>query len=69
NIHNGDYYAEMAIAWAISLFYKKFPSAVSDYLTTSNVSDFVFKKALQKIIELKNVPENNKKQLKQLKRG
>lgn len=57
-IRNDDYYVEMAVAWAISMFYVKLPEKTMEYLHSNKLDDFTYNKALQKICEsLKPSPE------------
>ena len=37
----------MAIAWAVSICYIKFPDLTSDYLKHNTLDDFTYNKALQ----------------------
>lgn len=46
------YYVNMAIAWLISSAYKKDKNKTIEFLNNNNLSDFVNKKAIQKIHEL-----------------
>ena len=52
------YYVEMALAWAISMCYIKYPEETMQYLEemrskTDILGDFIYNKALQKITESK----------------
>ncbi len=53
NNHSNQYYAKMAIAWAISTFFATCPSETKRYLENNNLDEFTHKKALQKIKESK----------------
>ena len=46
--HEG-YYVKMAIAWLLSICYIKYPKETLNYLKKSNLDDFTYNKALQKI--------------------
>lgn len=48
--HTG-YYAQMAVAWAVSMYYVKFPEQTMPFLLQNSLDDFTFHKALQKITE------------------
>ncbi len=65
--HEG-YYAKMAAAWAISVFYVKFPAQVTGYLKESSLDDWTYNKALQKITESLRVDKETKKQIRAMKR-
>lgn len=62
------YYVQMAIAWAISIFYKNAPDITLSYLKENNLSDFAYNKALQKIIELAKVNTQEKNIIRMMKR-
>lgn len=51
SIKNNDYYCEMAIAWLISTIYFYDKKLTLKFLVNQNISKFVFKKSLQKILE------------------
>ena len=42
-----DYYAQMAISWALSMLYVKFPEETTIYIKTCELSDFTIRKSLQ----------------------
>ena len=65
--HEG-YYAKMAVAWAISICYVKFPAPVMTYLKDNSLDDFTFNKALQKITESYRVDQETKKGIRSMKR-
>lgn len=65
--HKG-YYAEMAVAWAVSMCYVKFPQKTIMYLRNSNLDDFTYNKALQKITESLKVNEDKKAVIRGMKR-
>ena len=62
------YYANMAIAWAISICYIKFPDKTLKYLQNSTLDDFCHNKAISKIIESFRVSKEDKENLKLLNR-
>lgn len=66
--HEG-YYVKMAVAWAISICYIKFPSETMKLLQENELDDFTYNKALQKIIESYRVSEKDKKMIRAMKRG
>ena len=65
--HEG-YYVKMAVAWAISIAYIKFPKETMKLLKNNNLDDFTYNKALQKIVESYRVEDNTKKIIKSMKR-
>lgn len=69
NIKNKDYYAQMAVAWAVSCYFIKFKNETMQYLKNNNLDDFTFNKSIQKIIESYRVDKNIKNKIKKLKRN
>ena len=65
--HEG-YYAKMAVAWAVSLYYISFPEITEAYLKNNELDDFTYNKAIQKITESLRVDPNTKNMLKSMKR-
>lgn len=65
--HEG-YYVKMAIAWAISVCYVKFPEQTEEYLKTSRLNDWTYNKALQKIIESNRASADQKRAVRAMKR-
>ncbi|MFD0698943.1 DNA alkylation repair protein [Paenibacillus sp. GCM10027628] len=65
--HEG-YYVKMAVAWAISICYVKFPMPTMTYLKSNSLDDFTFNKALQKITESYRVDQETKKRIRSMKR-
>lgn len=64
--HEG-YYVKMAIAWAVSICYIKFPKQTWEYLEKKTLDDFTHNKAIQKIRESYRVSKEEKAQLLALK--
>ncbi len=62
------YYVHMAIAWAISICYKYNKTETMEYLKNNQLYDHTYNKAIQKILELKNIETEEKIQLKKMKR-
>lgn len=62
------YYANMAIAWAVSICYIKFPKETLKYLQNSTLDDFCHNKSISKITDSYRVPYEDKKKLKLLRR-
>lgn len=67
-VRHGDYYVSMAVAWAVSVCYVKFPVLTLEYLRRSSLPDFPYNKALQKIIESLRVSPEDKELMKSMKR-
>ena len=67
-IHHEGYYVKMAVAWAISMVYVKYPKYVMNYLKECKLDDFTYNKAIQKIRESLQVSKEEKELLKSMKR-
>lgn len=67
-ITNEEYYTRMAIAWFISIAYIKEKDVTMIFLNSTNIDDWTYNKALQKITESYRVSKDNKKLIKQMKR-
>lgn len=65
--HNG-YYVKMAIAWAISFCYIKFPEKTMKFLNDNELDHFTYNKALQKITESNRIDEETKTMIRRMKR-
>lgn len=65
--HEG-YYVKMAVAWALSVCYVKFPQKTVNYLKENHIDDFTYNKALQKIIESYRVSTEDKEIIRSMKR-
>jgi 3-methyladenine DNA glycosylase AlkD len=65
--HDG-YYVKMAVAWALSVCYVKFPERTMVYLKRNELDDFTYNKALQKIIESNRVDSASKDVMRSMKR-
>lgn len=67
------YYVEMALAWAVSICYVKYPDRTQVYLEEmqSNagvLDDFTYNKSLQKIVESRCISQEKKAEIKRMKR-
>ena len=67
-VRHEDYYVGMAVAWAVSVCYVKFPALTLEYLRNSSLSDFTYNRALQKIIESLRVSREDKSLMRSMKR-
>lgn len=68
NIYSDDYYVKMAIAWLISICYIKYKNKTLEFLKQTRIDDWIYNKAIQKIIESTRVEFDEKIELKKLKR-
>lgn len=67
-IKTDKYYVQMAIAWAISIYYITCKQQTLAYLEKHQLDDFTYQKALQKIIESKQVSEKEKEMFRKIKK-
>lgn len=67
-ITHEDYYVKMAVAWAISMCFVKFPEKTMPYLKNNQLDDDTYNKALQKIRESLRVDKETKELIKSMKR-
>jgi len=65
--HEG-YYVRMAVAWAISICFIKYPKQSIAYLKNNTLDDVTYNKALQKIIESLRVGPETKNMIRKMKR-
>lgn len=65
--HEG-YYVKMAVAWAVSICYVKFPEVTTAFLKNNRLDDFTFNKSLQKITESLRVDGETKMLIRSMKR-
>jgi len=65
--HEG-YYVKMAVAWAISICFVKYPEKTMAYLKKNTLDDFTYNKALQKITESFRVDKETKARIRSMKR-
>jgi 3-methyladenine DNA glycosylase AlkD len=61
------YYSDMAIAWTISICFVRYPQKTMEYLKTRDLSVSIYKKALQKICESRQVSADWKKEIRRLR--
>ena len=67
-IKNDDYYVKMAVAWAISIYFRELPKLTMAYLQKNQLDDWTYNKALQKITESLKVDFNTKIIIRTMKR-
>ena len=65
--HEG-YYAKMAVAWAISICFIKFPVETMTFLKKNELDDFTYHKSLQKIRESSRISQEVKVLIGMMKR-
>lgn len=65
--HDG-YYAKMAVAWVLSMYYVTMPELTMEYLKKNELDNFTYNKSLQKIVESLRVDKETKEMIKSLKR-
>ena len=58
----------MAAAWALSLYYLKFPEETLSYLKVSRLDDWTYNKTLQKICESLRPSPEIRKMIRSMKR-
>ena len=68
NIRQGDYYVNMAVAWAISVYFVKMRERTMQYLRCNQLDDWTYHKALQKIIESNRVDKDTKEMIRKMKK-
>lgn len=68
HVKSKDYYVQMAIAWAVSVYYIYLPEITEDYICHNALDDFTHNKAIQKICESYRVDKETKARLRTLKR-
>lgn len=67
-IKNDDYYVKMAVAWAISIYFRELPTLTMSYLHKNQLDDWIYNKALQKITESLKVDSSTKIIIRSMKR-
>lgn len=68
SISSQAYYVQMAIAWGISISLIKFYEPTINYLKTARLDNFTYNKALQKAIESYRITEEQKQELRKMKK-
>lgn len=67
-IKHESYYVKMAVAWAVSVCFVKFPKETEQLFLEGSLDDFTHNKAIQKIRESYRVSKEDKERLNLLKR-
>ena len=65
--HEG-YYVKMAVAWAVSICLVKFYDETLKFLSNSNLDKFTYNKSIQKAIESYRITNEQKDELRKLKK-
>ena len=67
-IKHDDYYVKMAVAWAVSIYYRDLPEISLPYLKNNKLDDWTHNKAIQKITESLAVDDETKNTIRSMKR-
>ena len=67
-IKSDKYYVQMAVAWAISICLIKFYDKTKEYLKQTKIDKFIYNKALQKAIESYRISDEQKIELRKMKK-
>ena len=67
SVKHPGYYVKMAISWAISIAYIKFPKYTMNYLKNNSLDRFTYNKTLQKILESYRVSNEDKNVIRSMK--
>lgn len=68
DIKSDRYYVQMAVAWAISICLIKFYDKTIEYLKHAKIDKFTYNKALQKAIESYRITDEQKAELRKMKK-
>ncbi len=67
-IQSEEYYVRMAQAWLLSMVFVKFPEETWNYFPKSQLDDWTFNKAMQKIMESKQIDKETRFRIRCTKR-
>ncbi len=67
HVRSGEYYVRMAAAWAVSIYYIHFPEEVMEWLEHCDLEEDTWRKALQKILESRQVSPEEKDKIRKLR--
>lgn len=67
-VNHDHYYVKMAVAWAISIAFVKHEQQVTQFLHATTLNKWTFNKALQKIIESRQISNEQKRIVQMWKR-
>ncbi|MCM1308818.1 MAG: DNA alkylation repair protein [Butyrivibrio sp.] len=65
--HEG-YYAKMGAAWGLATAYAKFPGKTREFLMNTDMDDWTYNKAIQKMLESYRIDSADKEMLRSMKR-
>lgn len=68
NIDSDYYYVKMGVAWLISFIYIKYPIYMKEKFNELKVTDWVYNKSIQKIIESNRISKEEKEILRKMKK-
>lgn len=68
HIKSDKYYVQMAVSWAISICLIKFYDKTIEYLKHAKIDKFTYNKALQKAIESYRISDEQKAELRKMKK-
>ena len=68
HIKSNQYYVQMAVAWAISICLIKFYDKTLEYLKQAKLDKFTYNKAIQKAIESYRISDEQKTELRKMKK-
>ena len=63
-IRHSAYYVKMAVAWALSVYYIRFPKEVMELLQTDTLDPETYRMTLQKIVESRKVSAEEKEMIR-----
>lgn len=67
-ISDDRYYVKMAVAWFLATAYAKFPTYTMEFLKKTNIDNWTYNKAIQKMIESYRVSDADKVILRKMKK-
>lgn len=62
------YYTKMGVAWCVATAYAKYPKQTQSFLRNNSLDDWTYNKSIQKMLESYRVPDEDKIQLRKMKR-
>lgn len=66
-VETGEYYVRMAVAWAVSVCYVRYPREVFSWLEHCSLNEDTWRKSLQKILESRRVSKEEKEKIRELR--
>lgn len=68
-ISHPGYYVKMGVAWALSMCYVRYPEETLSYFSRCQLDDFTYQKALQKIIESRQITQEQRQFIREMKKS